>query len=80
VAEPIEKLLYSRKDAASVLSISVRSVDYLISMGKLSTRRIGRKQLIPSGDIRRFARSDHPERIRAGQKAQEEERHYGTGS
>jgi len=27
----IEKLLYSREDAAAALSISIRSVDYLIA-------------------------------------------------
>jgi len=39
----IEKLLYSREDAAAALSISIRSVDYLIAEGKVTTRRIGRK-------------------------------------
>jgi hypothetical protein len=60
----IEKLLYSRQDAAVALSVSLRSIDYLISDGKLTTRRIGRKTLIPVTDIRRFARGDHPEGIR----------------
>jgi hypothetical protein len=74
----IEKLLYSREDAAIALSISIRSVDYLISEGKLTTRRIGRKTLIPVGDIKRFARADHPERIRTSGKVRHEERLYGT--
>jgi hypothetical protein len=69
----LEKLLYSRADAAAALSISIRSVDYLISEGKLSTRRIGRKTLIPVGEVRRFARSDHPDRIRTNGKVQEDE-------
>jgi hypothetical protein len=60
----IEKLLYSREDAATALSVSVRSIDYLISDGRLITRRIGRKTLIPVTEIRRFARGDHPEGIR----------------
>ena len=64
----IEKLLYSREDAAAALSISIRSVDYLIAEGKVTTRRIGRKILIPAGDIKRFARADHPERIRTSGK------------
>jgi excisionase family DNA binding protein len=74
----IEKLLYSREDAAAALSISIRSVDYLISEGKLSTRRIGRKTLIPVSDIRRFAHSDHPERIRTVSPVPRGERRYGT--
>lgn len=43
-----EKLLYSRADAAAALSISIRSVEYLISEGKLSTCRIGRTPLFLS--------------------------------
>jgi excisionase family DNA binding protein len=74
----IEKLLYSREDAAAALSISIRSVDYLIAERKLSTRRIGRKILIPAGDIKRFARADHPERIRTSGKVRHEEQLYGT--
>ncbi len=74
----VDKLLYSRADAAFALSISIRSVDYLISEGKLSTRRIGRKTLIPVGDVRRFARADHPETIRTKSEARQDERKYGT--
>ena len=60
---PHAKLLVGREEAADFLSISVRSVDYLISTGRLSTRRIGTRVLIPMEDVRRFARSDHPERM-----------------
>jgi excisionase family DNA binding protein len=60
-----EKLLYSRKDAAQALSISIRSVDYLIERGELPTKRIGKKVLIPAVDLRRFARGDHPEALRS---------------
>lgn len=74
----VEKLLYSRADTAVALSISVRSVDYLISVGKLSTRRVGRKTLIPAGDVRRFARADHPEPIRTDVKVHEDNKKYGA--
>jgi hypothetical protein len=74
----VEKLLYSSADAAIALSISIRSVDYLISEGKLTVRRIGRKTLIPVGDVRRFARADHPERIRAEPEAPKDEMKYAT--
>ncbi len=60
----VQKLLYSRRDAACALSLSVRSIDYLISTGRLSTRRVGGKILVPVGDVRRFARNDHPEKLR----------------
>jgi hypothetical protein len=60
----VEKLLYSRRDTAEALSLSVRSVDYLITTGRLTTRRVGGKILIPAGAVRRFAREDHPELVR----------------
>src|ERR1035438_8154035 len=61
----VEKLLYSRRDTAEALCLSIRSVDYLITTGRLSTRRIGGKILIPASAVRRFAREDHPESVRA---------------
>ena len=63
--QSVEKLLYSRRDTAEALCLSIRSVDYLITTGRLSTRRIGGKILIPTSAVRRFAREDHPESVRA---------------
>jgi hypothetical protein len=60
----VKKLLYSRRDAAEALSLSIRSVDYLITTRRLSTRRIGSKILIPAREIQRFAREDHPDAVR----------------
>ena len=60
----VEKLLYSRRDAAEALSLSVRSIDYLITTNRLPTRRVGSKILIPAIAIRRFAREDHPDSLR----------------
>lgn len=57
------KLLVGREEAAELLSISVRSIDYLIATRRMSTRRIGTRVLIPMEDVRRFARLDHPERM-----------------
>jgi excisionase family DNA binding protein len=57
------KLLVSREEAAEFLSISVRSVDYLVATRRMSTRRIGTRVLIPMEEVRKFARSDHPERV-----------------
>jgi hypothetical protein len=61
---PVEKLLYSRRETAEALSLSIRSVDYLITTDRLPTRRIGTKILIPADAVRRFARQDHPEVLR----------------
>jgi hypothetical protein len=41
------RISYERKNAAKALSISVRSLDYLIASGKFVTRRLGKKVMIP---------------------------------
>jgi hypothetical protein len=48
------RMLYDRKGAARQLSISVRSLDYLIARKKLATRRNGKKVMIPHGELVRF--------------------------
>jgi len=53
------RLLYARKEAARQLSISVRSLDYLIAAKKITTRRLGRKVLITHGELLRFANSNY---------------------
>jgi excisionase family DNA binding protein len=58
-----DKLLVSRREAAARLSISQRAIDYLIANKTLTTKRIGSRVLIPTKDLRRFARADHPERL-----------------
>jgi excisionase family DNA binding protein len=60
---PEDKLLVSREEAAQLLSISQRGLDYLVASKRLPTRRIGGRVLIPVADLRRYARCDHPERI-----------------
>lgn|GEM_PF-1887918 len=62
----VEKLLYSRRDTAEALSLSIRSIDYLITSGRLPARRVGGKILIPASAVRRFAREDHPDSVRSG--------------
>ncbi len=59
---PNAKLLVSRKMAAEMLTISIRKVDYMIADGRLMTRRIDNRVLIPVEAIHKFARSDHPRR------------------
>lgn len=51
----LEPLLYDRKTAARLLSVSIRSVDYMIAAGKLRHRRIGSRVLIPSEAVRKIA-------------------------
>lgn len=61
---PPTRLLYTRQEAAYRLSISLRSLDYYISTKRLATRRLGRKVLIPHGELIRFSRMDHTDDIR----------------
>jgi hypothetical protein len=42
---------------------SQRALDYLIATRRLPTRRIGGRVLIPVSELRKDARTDHPERI-----------------
>lgn len=55
------RLLYDRREAARQLSISVRSLDYLIAAGVFETRRIGKKVLITHRSLVRFAQGNHYE-------------------
>ena len=60
---PEDKLLVGRSEAADMLSISCRALDYLIASKMLSVRRIGARVLIPAGELKRFAQNDHPRRL-----------------
>ena len=55
-AEP--KLLYTREEAAALLSISVGSIDVLIKRGLLRTRMFGRRCLLPREELERLAKRD----------------------
>jgi len=55
---------YSRRDDDEALSLSIRSIDYLITTGRLPSRRVEGKILIPVSAVRRFAREDHPDSVR----------------
>jgi hypothetical protein len=51
------RLLYDRKSAALSLSISIRSLDYLVARRQLAFRKIGKKVVIPqsgAGSVRRL--------------------------
>ena len=55
----MSRLLYNKKNAAIQLSISPRSIGYLIAEGKIGTRKIGKRILIPHSELVRFAKADH---------------------
>jgi excisionase family DNA binding protein len=54
------KLVHNRIEAATILGISVRTIDNLILNGELTVRRIGTRVVIPHHSIVQFIRRDHP--------------------
>jgi excisionase family DNA binding protein len=54
-----DKILYTKREAAQLLSISLRSLDYLIFSHQLPARRIGRRVLVHRDAVEQFARRDH---------------------
>jgi excisionase family DNA binding protein len=49
------RLLYSREEAAEILSLSVHTVARDIRLGRISARHYGRRVLIPREEILRIA-------------------------
>lgn len=58
-SSPGSRLLYDRKESALQLSISIRSLDYLIAAKTFRTIRIGKKVMIPHSELVRYASSNH---------------------
>jgi excisionase family DNA binding protein len=55
----VPKLLFSRREAAYSLGLSLRSISYLLKTGKLKFRKVGSKTLIPHESLIRFSKMDH---------------------
>jgi excisionase family DNA binding protein len=49
------KLLYSRREAAQLLSLSLRTVDHLISEHKLTIRKVGKRVLVLADSLTKYA-------------------------
>ena len=60
---PGPKLLVSRREAAGIVSLSIRSIDNLLASKQLPFRKIGTRTLIPIEELQRFAGKDHPKRM-----------------
>jgi excisionase family DNA binding protein len=56
----LERLFYSRQEAAAMLSISESTLDVAIGRGMLRVVRKGRRVLISKGELERFSRRDMP--------------------
>jgi len=52
-------ILVSKREAAALLGVSLRSIDNYISTKALPCRRLGRRTLIPYCAIVSFSRRDH---------------------
>jgi excisionase family DNA binding protein len=61
----IEALLVSKRDAAAILGLSVRTLENLIALKELPARHVGRRCLIERQALERFARRDHLTQPRA---------------
>jgi excisionase family DNA binding protein len=54
----MQAILVSRRDAALLLGLSLRSIDYLLVRGQLAAKKVGRRTLITRASLERFCRSD----------------------
>ena len=57
---PTPKLLFKRKEACALLSISLRKLDDLLASGELPVRRIHGGVFITHEVLQDFATRDHP--------------------
>jgi excisionase family DNA binding protein len=53
------RLLITKREAASALSVSIRTIENFIRRKELAARKIGRRTLIPLASLESFARRDH---------------------
>jgi excisionase family DNA binding protein len=65
----LDPLLVSKRDAAALLGVCLRSVDNYIATKELPARRLGKRVLIPYSALLAFARRDHvnPARSKASE-------------
>jgi excisionase family DNA binding protein len=56
----MEKLLCSKREAAEILSVSVRTIENMMARKLLVSRRVGRRRLIPYTALTQVARRDVP--------------------
>ena len=65
----LDPLLVSKRDAAALLGVCLRSVDNYIATKELLARRLGKRVLIPYSALLAFARRDHvnPARSKASE-------------
>jgi hypothetical protein len=55
-----DKVLFGRKQTASLLDISLRTLDHLVQNGQIFPIRIGKRIMFTRLTIDRFIQKDHP--------------------
>jgi excisionase family DNA binding protein len=55
--QSVELLLLSKKQSASALGVSERTISTLLATKRLPCRKIGRRTLIPVSAVRKFAKA-----------------------
>jgi excisionase family DNA binding protein len=63
------RLLFPRKESAQILSLSVRTLDYLIASKAIAVVRVGRKVLVPRLELEKFARRGEPRLEKATERS-----------
>ncbi len=53
----MDKYLLNRTEAAEALGLSTRAIDYLVASGKLTSRKLGKRRLIPREAVERIAKN-----------------------
>jgi len=53
--QPVPKLLYTRKQATEAFSLSIRTIDTIVSTKELKARRRSAKVLIPWSELVKYA-------------------------
>jgi excisionase family DNA binding protein len=53
------KLMYSKTETAQMLSISIRTVENLMTNGQLAFRKVGKRVLVPVQALIQFTKRDH---------------------
>jgi len=59
----MDQILVSKREAAALLGLSVRTLENLISLKELPARRVGRRCLVEKAALERFARRDHQTKL-----------------
>jgi hypothetical protein len=55
----LERLLYDRKTAAMLLSVSIRTIDYALAHQEFEWRKVGRRKLITNRSLKSWAGKHH---------------------